>query len=44
MDDNPSVEDIVGIDIFIYDIDLLTAHWLGKLHHEASKSMRRMFS
>ena len=44
MDDIPSVEDIVSINIFIYDIDLLTAQWLGNLHDEASKSTKRMFS
>ena len=44
MDDIPSVEDIVGINVFIYDIDLLTAQRLGNLHDEASKSTRRMFN
>ena len=44
MDDIPSVEDIVGINLFIYDIDLLMAQWLGNLHDEASKSMRGIFS
>ena len=44
MDDIPFVEDIV-VSIFSYTtFTLLTALWLGKLHDEASKSMRRMFS
>ena len=43
MDDIPSVEDIVGIKIFIHDIDLIDGEWLGNLHDEASKSLRRMF-
>ena len=44
MDEVPYVEDIVGINIFIYDIDILTAQWLGNLHDEALKSTSRMFS
>ena len=44
MDVIPSVEDIVGINIFIYDIDLIDGEWLGNLHDEASKSMKRIFS
>ena len=41
MDDIPSVEDIVGINIFIYDIDLIDGAMVGDL---ASKTTRRMFS
>ena len=44
MDDIPSVEDIVGINFFIYDIDLFDGDILGNLHDEASKSTRRMFN
>ena len=44
MDDIPSVEDRVGINIFIYDIDLIDGSMVGNLHDEASKSMRRVFS
>ena len=44
MDDIPSVEDIVGINFFIYDIDLIDGAMVGNLHDEASKSMRRMFN
>ena len=44
MDDIPSVEDIIRINIFIYDIDFLTVQWFGNLHDEASKSTRRIFS
>ena len=46
MDDIPSVEDIVGIkSIFSYVTStLLTAQWSGKLHVEASKSTRKLFS
>ena len=31
MDDNPSVEDIVGINIFIYDLDLIDGAMVGEL-------------
>ena len=31
MDDNPSVEDILGINIFIYDIDLIDGAMVGEL-------------
>ena len=41
MDDIPSVEDIVGINIFIYDIDLIDGAMVGEL---ARRSMRRMFN
>ena len=44
MDDIPSVEDIVSINIFIYDIDLIDGAMVGNLHDEASKSMRRLSS
>ena len=44
MDDIPSVEDIVGINIFIYDIDFIDGAMIGELARRASKSMRRMFS
>ena len=44
MDDIPSLEDI-RVSIFSYTTStLLTVQWLGNLHDEASKSMRRMFS
>ena len=44
MDDIPSVEDLVGINFSYTTSTLLTAQWLGNLHAEASKSMRRMFN
>ena len=44
MDDFPSVEDIVGINIFNTTSTLLTVQWLGNLHDEASKSTRKVFS
>ena len=44
MDDIPSVEDLVCINIFINDIDLVTVQWLGNFHDEASKSTRKVFS
>ena len=44
MDDIPSVEDIVGINNFIYDIDLYDGAMVGNLDNEASKSMRKMFN
>ena len=44
MDDISSLEGIEGIKFLIYDIDFLTAKWLGNLHDEASKSKRSVFS
>ena len=37
MDDIPSVEDIVGIKISIYDVDLIDSAMVGSLHDETSK-------
>ena len=44
MDDIPSVEDIVGINMFIYDIDLIDGAMVGELARRSIKSMRRIFS
>ena len=44
MEDFLSVEDIVGMNFFIYDIDLIDGAWFGKLHDEASKITRWMCS
>ena len=44
IDDIPYKENIVGINIFLNHIKLLTAQCLGNLHDEASKSTRRMFN
>ena len=44
MDDIQSVEDIVAINIFINDIDLIDGAMIGSLHDEASKNTRKMFS
>ena len=44
MDDIPSVEAIVGMNIFIYMTStFLTVQCLGNLHEEASKSTRKVF-
>ena len=44
INDIPSVEDIVGINFFTYDIDLIDGAMVGNLHDEASKSTRKVFS
>ena len=44
MDDIPSVEDIVGIKNFIYDIDLIDGAMVGKLARRSIKSKRKVFS
>ena len=44
MGDIPSVEDLVGINIFIYDVDLIDGAMLGNLHGEVSKCTRRIIS
>ena len=44
MDDIPSVEDILGINIFIYDIDFIDGATVGELARRSIKNTRRMFS
>ena len=41
MDDIPSVEDIVGINIFIYDIDLIDGAMVGELARRSIKKYER---
>ena len=41
MDDIPSVEDIVGINIFIYDIDLIDGAMVGELARGSSKKYEK---
>ena len=41
MDDIPSVEDIVGINIFIYDIDLFDGATVGELARRSIKNYRK---
>ena len=41
MDDIPSVEDIVGINIFIYDIDLIDGAMVGELARQSIKKYER---
>ena len=41
MDDIPSVEDIVGINIFIYDIDLIDGAMLGELARRSIKKFEK---
>ena len=37
MDDIPSVEDIVGVNFFIYDIDLIDGAMVGELAQRSIK-------
>ena len=41
MDDIPSVEDIVGINIFIYDIDLIAGAMVGELARRSIKKYEK---
>ena len=41
MDDIPSVEDIVGINIFIYDIDLIDGAMVGELARRSIKKYEK---
>ena len=41
MDDIPSVEDIVGINIFIYDIDLIDGAMVGELARRSIKKFEK---
>ena len=41
MDDIPSVEDIVGINIFIYDIDLIGSAMVGELARRSIKKYEK---
>ena len=41
MDDIPSVEDIVGINIFIYDIDLIDGAMVGELERRSIKKYEK---
>ena len=41
MDDNPSVEDIVGLNIFIYDIDLIDGAMFGELARRSIKKYEK---
>ena len=41
MDDTPSVEDIVGISIFIYDVDLFDGAMVGELARRSIKKYER---
>ena len=41
MDDIPSVEDIVGINIFIYDIDLIDGAMVGQLARRSIKKYEK---
>ena len=41
MDDIPSVEDIVGINIFIYDIDLIDGEMVGELARRSIKKYEK---
>ena len=41
MDDIPSVEDIVGINIFIYDIDLIDGAMVGELARQSIKKYEK---
>ena len=41
MDDIPSVEDIVGINIFIYDIDFIDGAMVGKLARRSIKKYEK---
>ena len=41
MDDIPSVEDIVGINIFIYDIDLIDGAMPGELARRSKKKYEK---
>ena len=41
MDDIPSVEDIVGINIFIYDIDLIDGAMVGELAPRSNKKYEK---
>ena len=42
MDDIPSVEDIVGINIFIYDIDLIDGAMVGELARRSMTKHRKV--
>ena len=44
MDDIPSVEGIVSINIFIYDIDLIDGAMVGELARRSMKKYEKMFS
>ena len=44
MDDTPSVDDIVVINIFIYDIDLIDGAMVGELARRSIKKHKRMFN
>ena len=44
IDDIPSVEDILSINIFIYDIDLIDGPMVGELARRSMKSTRKVFS
>ena len=41
MDDNPSVDDIVGINIFIYDIDFIDGAMVGELARRSIKKYEK---
>ena len=41
MDDIPSVEDIVGTDIFIYDIDLIDGAMFGEFARRGIKNYEK---
>ena len=41
MDDIPSVEDIVGINIFIYDIDIIDGAMVGELARRSIKNYEK---
>ena len=44
MDDIPSVEDILGINIFKYDIDLIDGAMVGELARRSIKKYEKLFS
>ena len=41
MDDIPSVEDIVGINIYIYDIDLIDGAMVGQIARRGIKKYEK---